>query len=163
MAIPREIQKNAVKIRDLIKKYGVNKEIRRLTTKILSKKDSRGNWNVAEKDRIGEANAVLKWVRRKVRYTNDPVGKDIYESPFETLEMGIGDCDAFTILIGAMLNSIGHKVKPKLVRQKNLYHIYLIDEIKDNSKGINGTLAIDGSFSIPIGTEIEYDESIVID
>lgn len=163
MSIPIEIQKNAVRIRDLIRKYGVNEEIRKLTTKILSQKNSKGNWIVAEKDRIGEANAVLKWVRRKVRYTNDPIGKDTYESPFETLEMGVGDCDAFTILIGSMLRSVGHNVKPKLIRQKNLYHIYLVDKIIDDSRDMNGILAIDGSFPIPIGTEVEYNESMIID
>lgn len=65
--------------------------IRKATAKILSRKCG-DRWCLPEKDWDGEVRAIFNFVKAKVRYTRDIQGKDTYQHPMRTLEMGIADC-----------------------------------------------------------------------
>lgn len=93
---------------------------------------------VPERDRMGEAKAIFKWVQNKLRYTYDPRGLETVQTPRVMLEdiaskgYAGGDCDDFSVLIGALLRSIGHEIRLKAVAflpSTNLSHVYLEDKI----------------------------------
>ena len=44
-------------------------------------------------DSAAEARAIYEWVRRNIRFTNDPVGHETVSTAAWTLTHGIGDCD----------------------------------------------------------------------
>jgi len=52
------------------------------------------------------AEAIYVWVRDRIAYVNDPAG-EYFQPPVKTLEVGAGDCDDQSILLAAMLGSIG--------------------------------------------------------
>jgi hypothetical protein len=58
-----------------------------------------------------EAEAIFNAVRRAVRFTRDIRGKETLHAANETLRLGIGDCDDFTILICAALSTIGARCR----------------------------------------------------
>jgi len=62
-------------------------------------------------DAAGEARAIYLWVLRSVRFTRDIVGKETLHSADEILRLGIGDCDDFTILLCALLGTVGHRAR----------------------------------------------------
>jgi len=68
-------------------------------------------YGVRPKDRLGEACALLDFVRRRIRYTRDIFGVELLHTPRRLLEVGAGDCDDVSILLGAMLLSVGHPVR----------------------------------------------------
>jgi hypothetical protein len=85
---------------------------------------------VAPKDYAGEINALFRWVQRHVRYTKDPFHVEVLHAPRRMLELRAGDCDDMTILLGALLKSVGHPVRLVLTgpdaRRPDLFsHIYL--------------------------------------
>lgn len=85
---------------------------------------------VPPKDYLGEIRALFEWVRRNIRYTRDIHRVELLHSARRMLELGAGDCDDQTILLGAMLKSTGHPVRLALVgfhpRRPDLFtHIYL--------------------------------------
>jgi hypothetical protein len=85
---------------------------------------------VAPKDYIGEIDALFRWVQRHVRYTKDPFQVEVLHAPRRMLELKAGDCDDMTILLGALVKSIGHPVRLVLTgpnaRRPDLFsHIYL--------------------------------------
>lgn len=51
--------------------------------------------------------AVSHWIPRNIRYTRDVIGKETLHSAAEIVDLGIGDCDDFTILICSILETIG--------------------------------------------------------
>ena len=85
---------------------------------------------VRPKDYIGEIDALFRWVQRNVRYTKDPFQVEVLHAPRRMLELRAGDCDDMTILLGALVKSIGHPVRlvltgPNPRRPKLFSHIYL--------------------------------------
>jgi transglutaminase-like putative cysteine protease len=85
---------------------------------------------VPPKDYLGEIDALFRWVQRRIRYTKDPVRVETLHSARRMLELRAGDCDDLAILLGAMLESIGHPVRlvltgPDPGRPRLFTHVYL--------------------------------------
>jgi len=88
--------------------------------------------HVPPRDWLGEVRAIWDFVTSNVRYTLDPYLRDMYQRARRTLQLGGGDCDDLTILMGAMLMSIGHPVALKVIDTydgEGWNHIYLLTGI----------------------------------
>jgi len=59
------------------------------------------------KDYRGEVSRIFDWAKRAVRYTRDPHGVELVQDVWATLSRGRGDCDDFTILLGAACEVMG--------------------------------------------------------
>lgn len=86
--------------------------------------------HVKAKDYGGEIKALFEWVQQHIRYTKDTFRLEVLHSARRMLELRAGDCDDFSILLGAMLEAIGHPVRlvlsgPDAQRQDLFSHIYL--------------------------------------
>ena len=86
--------------------------------------------SVPAKDYLGEIDALFRWVQRHVRYTKDPFRIEVLHSARRMLELKAGDCDDMTILLGALIKSVGHPVRivltgPDPLRPDLFSHIYL--------------------------------------
>jgi transglutaminase-like putative cysteine protease len=85
---------------------------------------------VPPKDYFSEIGTLFEWVKNNVRYTRDIHRVELLHSARRMLELRAGDCDDMTILLSAMLKSVGHPVRLVLVgfnpKRKGLFtHIYL--------------------------------------
>jgi hypothetical protein len=85
---------------------------------------------VKPKDYLGEIRALFEWVRDNVRYTKDPFKVELLHASRRMLELRAGDCDDMAILLGALLEAVGHPVRLVLVgpdpgRPLLFSHIYL--------------------------------------
>lgn len=76
---------------------------------------------VPERDTDAEANALLSWVRSVLRYTHDPIGKEVVADPdymlreHERTGSIAEDCDSAVVLLGALMRSIGIEAQPVVV------------------------------------------------
>ncbi len=123
-----------------------------LAREVLSKKCG-GDWCVAEKDNWGEAVALFNEVKKRVRYTFDPVDFDAFQTPAKTLALGTGDCDDYMSLLGAMLRSVGLRVRSRIVQttgNTTWNHIYLMVHLPAR----NGWASLDLSVSQPAGWQV---------
>jgi hypothetical protein len=105
---------------------------------------------VKPKDYLGEIEALFQWVQDNVRYTKDPFRVEVLHSARRMLELAAGDCDDMTILLGALLESIGHPVRlvvigPDPLRPRFFTHIYL--EARHKRRWI----PLDATVSHPMG------------
>jgi transglutaminase-like putative cysteine protease len=57
-------------------------------------------------DNTGAVKALHAFVRDCIRYTGDIAGVETLQTPKATLELGVGDCDDKSLLLGALLQSI---------------------------------------------------------
>lgn len=85
---------------------------------------------VPAKDYLGEIDTLFRWVQRHVRYTKDPFRVEVLHSARRMLELKAGDCDDMTIVLGALIKSVGHPVRivltgPDPLRPDLFSHIYL--------------------------------------
>jgi hypothetical protein len=108
----------------LIKQGAKDFHVRQIAIDILLRRA------VRPKDYLGEIKALFEWVQQNVRYTKDPFRVEVLHSARRMLELRAGDCDDLAILLGAMLEAIGHPVRlvltgPDPLRQDLFSHIYL--------------------------------------
>jgi transglutaminase superfamily protein len=61
------------------------------------------------KKKACHALAIASWVQDNITYVNE--GEETFQTPLHTLRVGYGDCDDFTTLIGAFLESLGIPVE----------------------------------------------------
>ena len=105
---------------------------------------------VRARDYLGEIKALFEWVQSNIRYTRDPHRVELLHSARRMLELRAGDCDDMTILLGAMLQSIGHRVRivvvgPTPKRPKLFTHVY--PEVQFRGRWI----AVDATVPHPMG------------
>jgi hypothetical protein len=77
----------------------------------------------------GEQRAIYNFVLKQIRFTRDIAGKETLRTPREILAIRAGDCDDKSILIAALLGTIGHRVRLVTVKANPLApglfsHIY---------------------------------------
>jgi hypothetical protein len=111
-------------IRDLIKQGAKDFDVRQTAIDILLQRA------VRPKDYLGEIKALFEWVQRNVRYTKDTFRIEVLHSAKRMLKLRAGDCDDMAILLGAMLEAIGHPVRLVItgadpLREDLFSHIYL--------------------------------------
>lgn len=126
--------------------------IQKLAAKIMAR------YNVPSRDYRGEAEAIFLWVRENIRYTRDPEGMELFRKPKRTLELGIADCDDMSILIGALLSTIGHVIVLRVigVSSNNPEHIYPVVLIPPDDP--TEAIALDATRSEPMGWEVADSE-----
>jgi transglutaminase-like putative cysteine protease len=100
---------------------------------------------VAPKDFLGEIRALFEWVQANIRYTRDPFRVEVLHSARRMLELAAGDCDDMTIVLGSLLESIGHPVRLVVIgptpRRPDLFtHIYLEVRHKDRWIALDPTM-----------------------
>lgn len=78
-------------------------KIRGIAVKIISGCDN--------KDYRCEAVKLHEWVRDNIRYVKDPAFVERFATPERTLKERAGDCDDSSILLSALLESIGHETR----------------------------------------------------
>lgn len=110
------------------------------------------DWCVPPKDNAAEAKALFEEVRKRVRYTWDPTDYDAFQTPEKTLALRAGDCDDMVSLLGAMLRTIGLKVRSRIVQttgNTTWNHIYLLVQIPGK-----GWMPLDPTVKQPAGWEV---------
>jgi hypothetical protein len=139
-------QKTLEHIKALIRNGAKDFYVRQKAIDILLEK------GIKAKDYLGEIKALFEWVQNNVRYTKDPFRVEVLHTARRMLELRAGDCDDMTILLGAMLEAIGHPVRlivtgPDPLRPKLFSHIYLEAYHKGQ------WIALDATMPYPMGWE----------
>jgi transglutaminase-like putative cysteine protease len=122
-----------------------------LAREVLTRKCG-DDWCVPEKDAKKEAEALFYEVQKRVRYTWDPTDYDAFQTPEKTLALRAGDCDDAVSLLGALLRSVGHKVRTRVVQTKGQTtwnHIYLLVNINGQWMPLDTTVKQPPGWEVP--------------
>lgn len=113
----KDIQEIARFIKRGILEYRHNPRVRRAAIEAIFANQA------PEKDKLAQAVAIATWVKQNIFYVHEP--DEVFQTPENTLRERSGDCDDFTWLQGAMMESVGIPAKINLVRIGGLWkHIY---------------------------------------
>lgn len=100
--LPGVIQTLA-KMRQMVNQSKVSPQIRQAATSAI--------FLTPEKDELSEVNAIFSLVRDGVRYIKDVHNVETLSTPEKTLEGRMGDCDDQTMLLAALLESVGYPTR----------------------------------------------------
>lgn len=109
------IEERLALIRKMTDQSVLDPDVRAYAAHVLSRKCGE-SWCVAERDYLGELQALYLAVRRDVRYTRDTDKMDTFQAAARTLELGIGDCDCISILLASLLRSVGYPARFRIIR-----------------------------------------------
>lgn len=160
---------------DLIRRGSLNSDLREAVVKVLSQKcdalgrvSSKGDrYCVPEKDCMAEVTALFNAVRNpksplSVRYVRDSVLADVFTAAERTLfKTHGGDCDDYSVTLGAMLMAAGHPVRLRVIATRRQgtpdkdapwAHIYLLTPSKFDDPNAKW-LSVDASMDRPLGWE----------
>ncbi len=89
--------------------------------------------NRKQKDWAAEVRALHAFVRDRIRYVRDVRGVETLQTPEITLQLKAGDCDDKSVLLAAMLESIGHPTRFCAVgfRPDHFSHVLVETKIRD--------------------------------
>ena len=87
----------------VVRTYRKNDELRETARDIIA--------IVPNKGYAQEARLLFYFVRDEIRYTRDPNGVEMIQTPDKTLALGHGDCDDMAVLLATMLESVGHPTR----------------------------------------------------
>lgn len=106
-------------MRDLVAQYKTDPEIRSVALSLVAM--------VPEKDPMAEIGAVFRFVRDGIRYTMDVWDVETVHTPDMVLEYGQGDCDDKSVLLAALLESIGYETAFKVTGYDgpDFSHVYV--------------------------------------
>lgn len=93
--------KQTLKLMSLLTKSGKKSQVIRQRALDLTQ-------GLRQKDRIGEIRALWSFVKNNIRYVRDINNVETVQTPEQTLRQASGDCDDKSLLLAALLESIGH-------------------------------------------------------
>lgn len=99
------------------------------------------------RDWTGQVAVLLRFVQTQIRYTRDPAGVELVQTPEKTLEYGQGDCDDKCTLLAAMLESLGHPTRYVALGIRGRSFSHVICETKIGTRWV----ALETILNKPIG------------
>lgn len=107
--------------------------------------------NVSSHNPRAVVHVVYSWVKKNIRYVQDPIDLETIQDPEITLRLKAGDCDDHSALVSAMLESVGIRTRLKVVGDSadNFVHIY--PEALAGGRWV----AVDTSVRSPFGTGVD--------
>lgn len=132
-----------------------SEKIRQIAAEVLTARNAEGDWSIRERDWNGELRGAFDYVRSKVRYTRDIHGVELFQKADRTLELGIGDCDDMTILLGSILGNIGYPLLIRVIgtNGQDFHHVYLAAGIPPHAP--KEWIALDASQADGPGWEVD--------
>jgi len=95
-----------------------------------------------DRDDLAQVKAVFDWVKKSIRYIEDPVSLDFYPSALVLYSLGGGDCDDHVVFICSVLAVIGFTVGCKVIHaDTGEWHIYPLVWLPKNAP--EGPMALD--------------------
>lgn len=90
---------------------------------------------------VAEVGAIQQWVRANIRYTRDVAGVETLARPIDTLAIRQGDCDDQSMLVAALLLSIGHPCRFVAVGRTldSLQHVFTDTRVGDKWMAVETT------------------------
>lgn len=129
-----EKTKEAINLEKIITAVDVQNETTRNYAVNLASKFP-GNYN------IDQVCKIYDYVLKNWKYVNDPRGFEFFSSASNTIKTNLsGDCDDFAILIGALLQSVGGRVRISFATNSSGGHAFTEVYFKDNPKNIKNAI-----------------------
>ena len=81
--------------------------------------------------------ALALWIGENIQYFRDPKGTETLQTAQKTIEFGYGDCDDMSILLAAMLMSVGIETRFKIIGKDRPGHIFVEALVENGWLGLD--------------------------
>jgi transglutaminase-like putative cysteine protease len=115
----RGILETVALMREIVRQYKTDPEVRGIALSLVAQ--------CREKDPVGEVTAIFLFVRDCIRYVGDVYDVETVHTPDQVLKIRQGDCDDKSVLLAALLESIGYETAFKVTGYNgpDYEHVYV--------------------------------------
>jgi hypothetical protein len=106
------------------------------------------NGGCEPKKRLCHALAVAEWVQETITYVNER--PETFQTPQRTVDLGMGDCDDQTVLVGALLEAVGIPVQVVGMRIDGQWRHVFPRAVVRLPGGRNVVVSLDTTLSLPV-------------
>lgn len=140
------VSDEAALLRKMVNQYGADLALKEVALKIIFDE------GVKSRDEYEQAIAIAEWVQENIYYVHETM--ETFQTPFTTLRLRAGDCDDFTVLICALIQTLGIPNKLALMKINDKWaHIFAV-----------GLLPVDGvRHRVPLDATLDRDRYPVRD
>lgn len=100
-------------MRQFVREYKKSMPVRELALSLIRYLPGHKNW-------VGQIRCLHSFVQQRVQYVRDVRGIETIQTPLVTIQIGQGDCDDQSVLLAALLESIGHPTRFVAIKQNFL-------------------------------------------
>ena len=107
-------------MRRFVREYKKSLPVRQLALSLIRDLPGHKNW-------VGQIKRLHKYVQNRVQYVRDVNGVETLQTPLVTMKIRQGDCDDQSVLLAALLESIGHPTRFVAIKQNffgPFVHVY---------------------------------------
>ena len=97
-------------MRRFVREYKKTLPVRQLALSLIRDLPGHKNW-------VGQIKRLHSYVQRRIQYVRDVNGVETLQTPLVTMKIKQGDCDDQSILLAALLESIGHPTRFVAIKQ----------------------------------------------
>ena len=99
---------------------------------------------------LTEIDSVLAWTKRNIEFRGE--NAETLQSPVVTLQLRAGDCDDHSVLMAALLRSLGYRTMFKTVATQRIAprqfsHVYVVVQEKRTGRWVGLDSTVPGSFA----------------
>lgn len=106
--------------------------------------------------------ALFDYVKENIQYISDPRGGDYWSPPNETLKIGAGDCDDYSILLSSLIEAIGGTTRIYLTDTHAFTAVYIGNDTDHIDKIVDGIGQYYGPVPVYFSTD-EYGSWLMLD
>jgi hypothetical protein len=120
---------------DLVDKAKVDAQFQKLIYGVVNH-SMHGRW----KDYAGEIKTIFDWFKRTVDYRRDPVGVELLQDVWATLDRARGDCDDASIFLAAASEILGAQARFVTVSTRpdgEPSHVYVVSHVGGKWTGLD--------------------------
>lgn len=112
------------------------------TRGLLTEALGRAPKNITSHAKSALAVRLFEFVRTRIRYVNDPVGQEYFQTVPGIWKAEMGDCEDFTALLAALFTAAGIPVKARIIKipsSQGWAHIYLLAQLDGAWRAFDAT------------------------
>ncbi len=106
--------------------------------------------------------ALFDYVKENIQYISDPRGDDHWSPPNETLKIGAGDCDDYSILLSSLIEAIGGTTRLYLTDTHAFTAVYIGNDTCHIGRIVDGIGQYYGPVPVYYSTD-EYGSWLMLD
>ena len=127
------------------------------TRGILTEALGRAPKSVTSHAKSALAVRLFEFVRNRIRYVNDPLGQEYFQTVPGIWKAQMGDCEDFTALLAALFVAAGIAVKARVIKvpqEQGWAHIYLLAYLDGSWRAFDATEKYPAGWQYPHRTAV---------
>ncbi len=122
------------------------------TRGLLTEALGRAPKNITSHAKSALAVRIFEFVRTRIRYVNDPLGQEYFQTVPGIWKAQMGDCEDFAALLAALFTAAGIAVKARIIKvpgQEGWAHIYLLAYLGNAWRAFDATEKYPAGWQFP--------------